>query len=42
MKNVSGFKTEEKVEVLMNKFEEMVTKVRRVDLGTNLEYALSL
>jgi len=42
MKNVIGFGTEDKVDVLMEIFEYMVTEVRKVDLVTNLEYALSL
>ena len=42
MKNISGFRTEEKVEVLIDIYEDMVTGVRRVDLVNNLEYALSL
>ena len=42
MKNISGFKTDEKVEVLMDRFEDMVTEVDRIELGTNLKYALSL
>ena len=42
MKYVSGFKTDEKVEILMDIFEDMVTEVRRRDLVTSLEYALLL
>ena len=42
MKNISGFKTDEKVEVLMDRFEDMVTEVDRIELATNLKYALSL
>ena len=42
MKKISGFKTEDKVEVLMDKFEDMVTEADRIELATNLKYALSL
>ena len=42
MKNISGFKTDEKVEVLMDRFEDMVMEVDRIELATNLKYALSL
>ena len=31
MKNMSRSKTDEKVEVLMDRFENMVTEVRRID-----------
>ena len=37
-----GFRTEVNDEVLMDRFDEMVTEVRRVDLVNNLEYALAL
>ena len=42
MKIISGFKTEDEVEVLMDRFEDRVTHVSRVDLIIKLEYALSL
>ena len=38
MENISEFKTDEKVEVLMDRFEDM----DRIELAVNLKYALSL
>ena len=42
MKNISGYSNEDKVEVLMDRFEDIFTEVRRVYFVTNLEYALQL
>ena len=42
MRVMCGFKTDYKIETLMDNFEEMVTEIRRVDLAKNLEYAVCL
>ena len=36
MRVMCGFKTDYKIETLMDNFEEMVTEIRRVDLAKNL------
>ena len=35
MKNISGYKTESKMEGLMDSFEQMVTEEIRIDLVSN-------
>jgi hypothetical protein len=42
MKKISNFKTENKVDGLINNFEEMVTETKKLKLAENLEYALGL
>ena len=42
MKDISGFKTDENIETLIDKFEERVTETEKMDLATNIKYALSL
>ena len=44
MRMISGsnFKSEEKIEMKIDKFEEMVTKVDRIGLVNNFRYAMSL
>ena len=41
MKKISGFKTKEKVDMLIDRFEEMVTEIEAVKLVERLKYALS-
>ena len=38
----SGFKSEEKIEMKIDRFEEMVTEVDRIGLVNNFRYAMSL
>ena len=42
MRKINNFKTDEKVDVLIDKFEEMVTETDRLRLAENLKYALRL
>ena len=42
MNDISGFKMDKKVKVLMDRFEDIVTEVDKVDLETNLKYAFFL
>ena len=44
MRKISGnsFKTEEKIHVMIDKFEEKVTEVEKIKLAENLIYSLSL
>ena len=44
MRMISGsnFKTEDKIEMKIDKFEEMVTEVDRIGLVDNFKYAMSL
>ena len=42
MKKISDFKAEEDVETLLDRFEEIITETDKVDLATNLHYALSI
>ena len=42
MRKISNFKVEGTVEILIDKFEEMITKTERLRLAENLKYALSL
>ena len=41
MQKISRFKTEEKVNMLIDRFEEMVTEIEAVKLVDRLKYALS-
>jgi len=41
MKKISGFQTDNKVDVLINRFEEMVTETETLGLAERLRYALS-
>ena len=41
MKKISGFRTDDKVDVLIDRFEEMVTETETVRLAERLRYALS-
>ena len=41
MKWICGFRTDDKVDVLIDDFEEMVTETRTLRLNERLEYALS-
>ena len=41
MKRISGFRTDEKVDVLINNFEEMVMEAETLRLARRLKYALS-
>ena len=38
----SGFKSEEKIDVMIDRFEEMITKTEKIRLAENLRYAMSL
>ena len=38
----NSFRTEEKIDVMIDKFEEMATEVEKIKLAENLRYALSL
>jgi len=42
MMNITEFRTEDKIEVLMDRIGDIVTEVSRMDVVTNLEYAMSL
>ena len=42
MKKISGYKMDDRVEILMDKFEDLITEVYRIDLASNLKYALTL
>ena len=42
MKKISGFRIEDKVDVLIDRFEEMVTETETLKLAERLKYALSL
>ena len=44
MRKISGksFKSEEKIDVMIDKFEELVTEVEKIKLAENLRYATSL
>ena len=44
MRKISGnnFKTEEKIDVMIDKFEDMVTEIERIKLAENLKYAMRL
>ena len=42
MKKISDFRTEENIETLIDRFEEMITETDKTDLATNLRYALSV
>ena len=44
MRKISGnsFRTEEKIDVMIDKFEEMATEIEKIKLAKNLRYALSL
>ena len=41
MKKISGFRTDEKVDVLIDNFDEMVMEVETLELARRLKYALS-
>ena len=41
MKKISGFKTDDKVENLIDNFDEMLIEVETLDLAGRLKYALS-
>jgi len=43
MKKKSGnnFKTEEKMDIMIDRFEEMVTEIERIKFAENLKYAMS-
>ena len=41
MKRISGFRTDDKVDVLIDNFEEMVMEVEALRLAERLKYALS-
>ena len=41
MKKISGFKTNDKVDTLIDNFDEMLIEVKNLDLAGRLEYALS-
>ena len=41
MKKISGFQTENKVDVLIDRFEEMVTETETLRIAERLKYALS-
>ena len=41
MKKISGFWTDDKVDVLIDRFEEMVTETETLRLAERLRYALS-
>ena len=40
--SVNNFKTEEKINVMIDKFKEMVTEIEIIRLAENLKYAVSL
>ena len=44
MRKISGksFKSEEKIDVMIDKFEDMTMEVEKIKLAENLEYALIL
>ena len=42
MRKISGFRTDDKVDILIDRFEEMVTETKTVKLAENMRYALSL
>ena len=42
MRKINNFKIEDKVDILIDKFEEMVKEMQKLDLAKNLRYALSL
>ena len=42
MKKISDFKMEEDIETLIDRFEEIITEKDKVNLATNLDYALSI
>ena len=42
IKKKSKYKIDKKVEVLMGRFEDMITAVDKIELASNLEYVLSL
>ena len=44
MKKISGdgFKTEDKIDVMIDKFEEMVIESENINLAENLRYTMSL
>ena len=42
MRMISEFRMDDKVEIWMDRFEEMIAEVDRTDLATNLKYALTL
>ena len=42
MRKISNFKMDEKVDVLIDKFEEMVTETEKLKLAERMRYALSL
>ena len=42
MKKISGFRIEDNVDVLIDRFEEMVTETETLKLAERLKYALSL
>ena len=37
-----GFKSEEKIDVMIDRFEEMVTETKKIKLAENLEYAMAI
>ena len=44
MKKISGngFKSEDKIDVMIDRFEEMITETENIRLAENLRYAMSL
>ena len=44
MKNISdgGFKRDDKIDVMIDKYEEMVTETVNIKLAENLRYAMNL
>ena len=42
IRTICGFRTDEKVETLMDNFEKMMTEIRKLDLVRHLEYAVTL
>ena len=42
MKKISGFKSENKIDVMIDRFEEMITETENIRLAENLRYAMSL
>ena len=42
LNNIINFKTEERLDILVDKFEEILTETEKVDLVNNLKYGLSL
>ena len=41
MNKISNFKMDDNVETLLDRFEEMITEVDKINLAENLKYALS-